>query len=68
MATKYTPGPWTVDSYGSEPAIRLDGGAVVVPQVWGAGIHDARLIAAAPELLAACEAVAAFRECEEAAD
>ncbi len=53
MKQKHTPGPWTVviraeiDGHG----VQEPGGALVVRR--GLGLEDARLIAAAPDLLAA---------------
>ncbi len=63
----HTPGPWTIDSYGSEPAIRTDGGMNIVPRVFG-NADDARLIAAAPELLAACKRAVANGKHPESCD
>lgn len=61
--TKHTPGPWRADvgcytvradALPLSAATGLDSGAVAVAVQ---SIHDARLIAAAPELLAALEGV-----------
>ena len=52
MNTKHTPGPWHVVN-DSPPAIRDSNGNNVAPEVCHA--PDARLIAAAPDLLAAGE-------------
>jgi hypothetical protein len=57
--SKHTPGTWTVDPYGSEPAIRLNDGHVLVPRVWGS-VADAHLMAAAPKLEASCLALLAY--------
>ena len=54
---KHTPGPWKIS--GSKPGFSIDAKADQV--VWEMGgisrIEDALLMAAAPELLAACEAL-----------
>jgi len=62
--TKHTPGPWRVEEYGN-------GGAVVIGEARAREViavslteRNANLIAAAPDLLAACEA---FVEAEHAA-
>lgn len=61
MNTKHTPGPWTVKGRKMEARIHgnVEGGPVaIVPYVteWASNVYDeanARLIAAAPDLLAA---------------
>jgi hypothetical protein len=64
MTTKPTPGPWRVEPDGS--IVGPDGCDVIASHADYLGGHylaateeDRRLIAAAPDLLAACEAVAA---------
>ena len=55
--TKHTPGPWVVGNVGEVVA-----GGITLADVYGdeeQADADAYLIAAAPDLLAACEAVAA---------
>lgn len=49
-AAKFTPGPWTVDTEGRAPWVWIGDFAVHVPS-----FEDARLIAAAPELLKALQ-------------
>lgn len=75
---KHTPGPWSVDHDHPNPVIVTDDLyiAEVMDDCWdesraGAGDPDAEqranasLIAAAPDLLAACEAtIAAFESCQ----
>lgn len=57
MTTKHTPGPWVVGNVGEVVA-----GGTTLADVYGDEEQadvDAYLIAAAPDLLAACEAIAA---------
>ena len=80
--SKHTPGPWTIaDDNGTDIGIiarkRGRGGQMVamvtvdedVPQDDDERLANARLIAAAPDLLAACKAFAAarkaWRECDD---
>lgn len=51
----HTPGPWRIDA--SYPTVDVVTGGVTVCQVLSTGGWDRHLIAAAPDLLAACEAV-----------
>ena len=71
MEAKHTPGPWEAGHYNGTPTIFDSRGNGTIPL---ATVHDvttgdpeanARLIAAAPDLLAACEALAqwADKEC-----
>lgn len=60
----YTPGPWRVAGHRRPHSIglhiRAKGGPVISGRLWGGvekQLANARLIAAAPKLLAACEAV-----------
>ena len=62
MKTKHTPGPWVIENNRSFPMIvARDGGkydgACICPEVCN-GEANARLIAAAPELLEACKIIA----------
>jgi len=63
--TAHTPGPWRVTEYGGEIAIHAeDNTKVALPEKWFASDRveaaaNAHLIAAAPELLAALESIAA---------
>ena len=66
MLDKHTPGPWSV---GSGSRI-LSHGPIVIAETWpthpdaAANRANCRLVAAAPELLAACEAfVEAWEKC-----
>jgi hypothetical protein len=54
VSARHTPGPWFVDQQGA-PTVRTANGSVVcgVP----ANCEDARLIAAAPDLLAALKSL-----------
>jgi hypothetical protein len=65
LAMKYTPGPWTVNSQKfAEPHVEFSD----IGQAWNSyclvkgtnRIHNANLIAAAPNLFEALEAVSAF--------
>lgn len=49
---KHTPGPWTAEF----PAVLAGGGTICDVRNWGTHNTNEHLIAAAPELLAACEA------------
>jgi hypothetical protein len=69
--TEHTPGPWNVtevcfNSHG-EPLRQIEAETVMVAEVYAdfdEGMENARLIAAAPELLAACQAfIAADNQC-----
>lgn len=53
--TKHTPGPWTADGEDSDWEINFNG--ISIAEVYDEA--DARLIAAAPDMLAALEAVEA---------
>jgi len=55
--TQHTPGPWEPQLRpSSEPDLVTHSGNVIVASVWGArSADDARLIAAAPDLLEACK-------------
>lgn len=57
---KHTPGPWTVTEVGPAPRYMIAGAATSVAMTYGQSGQqaDARLIAAAPELLAALQAIA----------
>ena len=57
MTTKHTPGPWLVLN-DSPPAVRTMAGGNIAPEV--CTVADARLIAAAPDMLAALEGIAAL--------
>ena len=65
--SKHTPGPWSLAAAAGERQYRIEGYgnpsgtvAIVLARVGSAtGLADARLIAAAPELLAALENIAA---------
>lgn len=71
MSTKHTPGPWRQHGCRIEWIDPKDGWAAVLAHVYekgpdtdiepGADMANARLIAAAPDLLAACEALVAAR-------
>ncbi len=53
---KHTPGPWSVVAFGQPPIFEIESEDANICQ----GVfmeEDARLIAAAPDLLAACRAV-----------
>jgi len=66
--SKHTPGPWTIghDGYNANLICAEDATICSVYRIWSnatvaecakcAGMGDARLIAAAPDLLEACEA------------
>lgn len=59
MTSKHTPGPWRLDGEGLKAMVRGDDATIVCLRHRLPGIVNAenmRLIAAAPELLAACEA------------
>jgi hypothetical protein len=65
--SKHTPGPWIVDTADSVRVLANDTRATIVANVTGAvsnptAIADARLIAAAPDLLAACRVFANLSE------
>lgn len=64
---KHTPGPWGTDNYDSEPYINTDGGETNIAMCFdlrdGRQKANARLIAAAPELLEAAKRVS--RLCAE---
>jgi len=66
--TAHTPGPWRVTEYGGEIAIHAeDNTKIALPEKWFASDRaeaaaNARLIAAAPDLLAALEAAVAYLE------
>lgn len=53
-AAKFTPGPWTIDTEGRAPWVWIGDFAAHVPS-----FEDARLIAAAPELLVFAERIVA---------
>ena len=57
-AQKHTPGPWHVAGQGDDKGnLPIKACAITIAGVNGQGtLADARLIAAAPDLLAACEA------------
>ncbi len=57
--TKHTPGPWRVYStvIGGEPVHRVDGQRGGKPINWRPTLADAHLIAAAPDMLEALEAI-----------
>ena len=55
MTTQHTPGPWVVDPDTATATIRSETGTSVARCYQGD--EDARLIAAAPDLLAACGAL-----------
>lgn len=65
----HTPGPWTVDSNGPGHEVVLARGgrhaiaAVQGPEDHGENLANARLIAAAPELLIALRVLIATSEC-----
>jgi hypothetical protein len=63
--TKHTPGPWNVSADGYDPAACAFRFLVdVAPLTKGDAVSDSRLIAAAPELLAALRGwVAIFGGC-----
>ena len=56
MTTKHTPGPWTAHIYRAGTAVIKTSDCAEVATVQYASA-DARLIAAAPDLLEACEAL-----------
>lgn len=61
MSEKHTPGPWTVNGFGGDfRPVATVRGVVVSAVAIGDPISDARLIAAAPELLEASKAAAQF--------
>ena len=60
MTQKHTPGPWSALRYAGE--ISGPDGEMIAPRVFGSA--NARLIAAAPELLEALEAVVATCKAE----
>lgn len=79
LTMKHTPGPWHVlETMGGSikvvdatcPSDRLEESAIVVGSIPRrkdrAGLANARLIAAAPELLAACELVKRWDDMSEA--
>ena len=71
MSTAHTPAPWDIEvsSYGHEIWLGGDGAGMIIingwinggcmdnPARWAVVQADARLIAAAPDLLAACQAL-----------
>jgi hypothetical protein len=65
MTTKHTPGPWFAEAVDGRWRVWDDAGIACICDVHAgvepdpSGAEHARLIAAAPDLLAACEAVAA---------
>ena len=69
--TEHTPEPWTVTEvyYGShgEPMRQIEAETVMIAEVYtdcDEGMVNAQLIAAAPDLLAACQAfIAADNQC-----
>jgi len=57
----HTPGPWIYSQSMQEGDYLVGTGRKIIARLWGGNEDDARLIAAAPDLLAACdEAVAAL--------
>lgn len=58
METKHTPGPWTAERIMGNYVIRSENGVFKNIALVPAGPTDARLIAAAPELLEALKKVA----------
>jgi hypothetical protein len=61
MSTKHTPGPWQIDSEAGQVHIVTTGSAiarVMAMRADGCGEANSRLIAAAPELLAALKTAA----------
>lgn len=65
----YTPGPWTMDRYSREWVVAPDNdpsGEVVIARCQSEA--NASLIAAAPDLLAACEAAVVSADYEGKAD
>ena len=62
MSTKPTPGPWMISDNPTETCQIVGADTVRVADVWCTdmphGAANARLIAAAPDLLRACKAVA----------
>lgn len=65
MDAKHTPGPWVVDG----PRVRTESAALIATTGYfreaSTEIANARLIAAAPELLEAAQLVIAWYEAEE---
>jgi hypothetical protein len=65
MTTKHTPGPWFTEAVNGRWCVWDDAGIACICDVHAgvepdpSGAEHAHLIAAAPDLLAACEAVAA---------
>ena len=58
MTATHTPGPWTVEYDGSIVMCgQVVSGPIAPDMADGDGVANSRLIAAAPELLAACEAL-----------
>lgn len=60
---KHTPGPWTVSAIGRQLTVATSDGvhiAIINRYADDNAQSDARLIAAAPELLAACQAALAL--------
>lgn len=53
MADRFTPGPWTIDIVGTSALVVGSDGLTVAEVV--DTMPNARLIAAAPDLLAACQ-------------
>jgi len=70
---KRTPGPWTISESKRHPIIYILGDGRQIASTYGEGDYyytqkpNARLIAAAPDLLAACKAVFAWHEDFESA-
>jgi hypothetical protein len=67
--TEHTPGPWTVTdvyySWSGEPLRQIEAETVMIAEVYAdcdEGMKNARLIAAAPELLEACRATITYLE------
>ena len=71
MSTKHTPGPWEqMDDGGPSRFVFTGGHSPEFPShcIQAATVEDARLIAAAPELLAACIALIKTDDLQDAID